>query len=616
MKRKKIKKVGVNKSVIGLVILIIILGIIFAYSSYYNYKNKVNDPLNSSNESNNISSYDPLDNFTNSTNITNNSQENNVTKDNFQENKEYPDYNYSKPERHTSGENCITCSSGGGGSSSQDNTDTQNNPVILNNSSSETNQSNNTVNNSDKNNSIFNDSINRTNNQTFSNNTTPENKNNSINNTQNQTNNTFNNSIINNTIEINKTIDNISNEPLIYQNNLVYLGAFRVPLGNPGANYTFDYASTGFAFNPSGNNGKGSLFINNHIYEQLTSEITIPELSKDINNLSIAEFLQNFSDITEGNRVKIGENRSSADTSGATIGGLILYQNKIIGSVFGNYDANNLAYFSHFTSSLNLSQKGDFKGMYRLGEINPGFVGGYMTEIPKDYQSKLGGDILTGQGALSIISRTSLGPSAFAFNASDLGTKNPVPIFPLLYYDINHATLGNYSSGAANANGFNMGMSINGVIFPPGTSSVLFFGRTGLGPQCYGCGCSNGTVGNPSCTPNNDCPDFCYDPVISSKGGHAYPYSYYVWAYDVNDLILVKDGLKNPWDIKPYSTFELNLSMNGKIPLGNDAIQGVSYDPVKKRLYVSQSYAEAYVPGVGEYDARPLIQVFEINVSV
>ena len=50
--------------------------------------------------------------------------------------------------------------------------------------------------------------------------------------------------------------------------------------------------------------------------------------------------------------------------------------------------------------------------------------------------------------------------------------------------------------------------------------------KQGTGTFCYGEGAT------------------CNDPTDSSKGNHAYPYQYQVWAYDANDLAAVKAGSK------------------------------------------------------------------------
>jgi hypothetical protein len=105
-------------------------------------------------------------------------------------------------------------------------------------------------------------------------------------------------------------------------------------------------------------------------------------------------------------------------------------------------------------------------------------------------------------------------------------------------------------------------------------------------------------------------PRWCNDPVISAKGNHAYPYKYWIWAYDAKDLVAVKNKQKDPWDVKPYATWPLDLSPD----TGSGDLQGVAYDPDSQRLYISQAGADGRLPGASQYDVAPLIQVFRINL--
>src|SRR3989344_3567658 len=390
---------------------------------------------------------------------------------------------------------------------------------------------------------------------------------------------------------------------LLQKSNLVYQGAFKVPKGTlPGATYGLNYVDRVFTYYPAHN----SLFINNHVYEQKTSEISIPQIinSNSLNNLATATLLQNPADITEGNLRNIAA--GGADYGETTMmGGLMVYNNKLIGTSYGYYDASRKVGLSHFTSGLTLSNTGDFKGMYKVGDLNPGFYGGYMTQIPPEWQSALGGPALTGQCCISIITRTSFGPAAFVFNPDDLGVKSPIPATPVVYYDDAHPTLGEWGGGEVNLY-YNKATKIKGIVFPAGSRSVLFFGTQGTGKPCYGAGTSDSNLaGQP--TPSGS--TYCYDPTDDSKGNHAYPYEYWVWAYDVNDLISVKNGQKNPWDIRPYAIWGYSL------PFGTSGaeIQGVAYDPTTQRLFISQS--NSWDGSTSMYSNAPVINVFKVNVD-
>jgi len=397
---------------------------------------------------------------------------------------------------------------------------------------------------------------------------------------------------------------------LLRKSDLKYLGAFRVPQGDYGSpTYSgFNYGGTALAYNPKRN----SLFLAGHAWYQLTAEISIPRIVKSarLDDLKTARVLQSFVDITEGRRSDIGKGGEPVDTSGEPLGGLMLWNGKLVGTVFGYYDAANVVELSHFTSGLDLSTTGDFEGMYKVGKVpavpNPAFVDGYMTEIPPEWKSQFGGPALTGNCCLSIISRTSLGPAASVFNPDDLGLKNPVPAKPVVGYPIGHPTLGKYGDQRGNVL-YNGSMAVHGMVFPQGSRSVLFFGRRGKSTFCYGEGVADPALHNTHCDPAYPEVLCCYDPVNGAKGGHAYPYVYMVLAYDALDLLSVKRGQKKTWEIKPYGVWELHF------PFANDNadILGATYDPATQRIYISEAGGDR--PGCCGY--LPLIHVYRVNTD-
>jgi|GEM_PF-1557664 len=399
------------------------------------------------------------------------------------------------------------------------------------------------------------------------------------------------------------------NNKLLQKIDLKYLGAFRVPQGEFGSpRYTgFNYGGTALAYNSKNN----SLFVVGHNHHQLVAEISIPEIvnSNNLDDLKTASVLQPFTDITEGNMSRLGEGGVEINTSGTPLGGLMVWDEKLIGTAFGYYDAGKNVKLSHFTSSLNLAASGDFSGMYKVQNLNysllnPAFVDGYMTPIPKAWQTEFGGPALTGNCCLSIISRTSFGPAVSVFDPDDLGLESPVLATPLVGYPSGHTTLGTY--GDQNPDSlYNGSMEIKGVVFPSNSRSVLFFGRRGVGDFCYGFGVSDPALHKTQCSTEYPTVDCCYDLASSSKGGHSYPYKYQVFAYDALDLLSVKAGEKQPWDIMPYGVWELELPFTTE----SASISGVAYDPVTQRIYVSQYGADR--PGC--CGRLPVIHVFEVQ---
>jgi hypothetical protein len=384
---------------------------------------------------------------------------------------------------------------------------------------------------------------------------------------------------------------NVADAIKLGPSNLQYLGAFRLPHGvPPGCAYGFDYALTGLAFNPQHH----SLFINNHVYEQKTAEVTIPTPTLDLSQLPVASYLQHPVDICEGTRQNLLAG-GAPYWDACQIGDLLCYGDKIIATSYIFYDGGHQAVLSHCYSNRLVSEHGDLRGFFDVGQIGAGFVAGWMCHVPPEWQAAIGGPALTGQGCLSIISRTSYGPSAFVFDPQHLpNAGGTVAATPLVYYDQAHPTLGMWEQQDHVNDVFNMATKINGLVFPTGSRTVLFFGRQGLGIPCYGDVVAYG--------------GHCEDPADYNKGCHAYPYKVWVWAYDANDLVAVKDGQRQPWDVVPYQVWGLDLPTETP----KNEVQGVAYDPATQRIYLSQTDAAYLAPGQNPYDKSPIIHTFQL----
>lgn len=350
--------------------------------------------------------------------------------------------------------------------------------------------------------------------------------------------------------------------PRIHAGDLVRLGSFKLPTGiraGGQANAGFEYGGSAMTYNPANN----SLYVGGHAWDNFGGEVSIPAIG------GTATLLQPLTDAFEGKARAIGDGTWN-------VGGQLVYKGKLHMTAFIYYDASAAQTVSHFSRPLNLSTRGQVAGPVRAGALGAGFYSGYMGSIPAEWQATLGGPALTGNCCLSILSRTSYGPAVFSFDPEHAGTATP-----LVYYTQDHQTIGTYGATGSHPV-FNGTTRITGVVFPQGTSSVLFFGSTGFGNYCYGEGAECGEPG-------------------SSKGEHAPPYRAYVWAYDAYDLAAVKAGKKRPWDVTPYATWALTGLGNVS---GEFATGGAAYDPVSGRVYLSQRF------GDGE---RPLIHVFTMS---
>ena len=368
--------------------------------------------------------------------------------------------------------------------------------------------------------------------------------------------------------------------PLVQQADLVTLGGFRVPNDTVGGD--FSYGGVAAAFQPAG----PSLFLASG--DNKVAEISIPaELHSELTMMPRAVMIQGFVDILSAHKTEVGPNPADV------LGGLLVHNGLLAGSAFIYYDANDTQERSHFSHSLILTNRASFRGFSQLGQSRkPGFVAGPMTPIPIEWQAKLGGNALTGQCCLSIISRTSYGPSAFAIDAAQIGLLT-VPATGLLYYPSDHPTLGPWNGSNPTYGGTTQ---IGGMVIVPGTRTLLYFGSNGVGAFCYG----DGSTLNPPP------PGECYDPMASGKGQHAYPYNYQVWAYDLNDLAAVKAKRKQPWDVKPYGVWRLDLPSAPPVRIASVAI-----DPATKTIYAVQFRGEG--PPGGQ--ALPVVWALRANVA-
>ena len=366
-----------------------------------------------------------------------------------------------------------------------------------------------------------------------------------------------------------------SSAPLLHKQDLVYEGAFRVP-GGGSESSTFGYGGTAIGYNPNNN----SLFLTGHKNYQLSAEISIPAIvnSQNIGSLNTASILQSLRDATEGRRGQI----NPGDSNDQRIGGHLVFGGKLYIAAFSYYDASGTQSRSHFVRPLNLSTTGQVQGPVAVGS-NVHYTSAYMGLIPPEWQAALGGPALTGNCCRSIISNQSHGPSVWVFDPADVGSSSTAPATPLVYYTSSNPL----GPGETTQNPlFNLTTRVGGVIFPQGSRSVLFFGQHGIGPYCYGDGSA------------------CGDPADDSKGTHAYPYVYQVWAYDANELLQVKNGSRQPWQVQPYDvwTFNVPFETNGEHDQG-----GATYDPSTGRIFFAQS----------KYGSEnlPLIHVFRVNVG-
>ena len=117
-----------------------------------------------------------------------------------------------------------------------------------------------------------------------------------------------------------------------------------------------------------------------------------------------------------------------------------------------------------------------------------GHTSGWISALPADWQAPLGATHITGQSSgIPIISRTSVGPSAFGFDPTKLAhgadTQNPIPSVKLLDFTLGdplHGDLDNSEGG--NDLWTHLSRVVYGFVVP-GSRSYVTVGHSGGTPK-------------------------------------------------------------------------------------------------------------------------------------
>ncbi len=381
--------------------------------------------------------------------------------------------------------------------------------------------------------------------------------------------------------------DGLEKLPVLQFKDIEYIGAFRAPELPYTGNVcdTLTYAGRGLAFDPTGNSGAGSLFLTGHANcGARVAEISIPEAinAASIETLKRATLLQNrpspLPDALEGQLA------SSGISGGATttVNGLLIDGGLLVISAGNDYTHSQPV--SHWKRPKDLSINGQVSRPVAVrGDksfTDPRGTAGYMCNVPRGLQEALGAPALTGWVADSIVTATSDGPAAFAFDPAALGKSGSQTVQTLLFYPDGHS-LEPSIAGKSNKT-WNWTSTARGCAVPDGTRTVLFLGSHGTGPFLYGVGGPNGRTTDQPHQP-------IYDPADTSTGEHAWPYRYQVWAYDALDLARVRRGTLAPHAVKPYGVWQFSLPLERRDDRHH--VGGVAYDPAARKLYFIQQSA-------------------------
>ena len=378
------------------------------------------------------------------------------------------------------------------------------------------------------------------------------------------------------------------------ETDIEYIGAFRLPYGTTGGQYSWEYGLEAMTYYPKGDeNGSddgfpGSIFATNHTYEKYVSEISIPVpvKSKNLNDLNRAGTLQNFHDINQGTHnspnpeMEIAylpkQNSQSSD--------------KLYISWNDWYNVSDSDVDRYGWCELNLSSP-NTQGPWNLGngEVNIGTVGEYLFEIPKSWADSYtpGKLLIAGKyregGCSGGGVRYGGGPGIHAFGPWNQG--NP----PTPETAIEQITLLSYAGG-------HVWQSSNGDlckvrdkweggawITAGDKSAVVLTGVKGLGDDFYG-----------------ESPNGCGYKGYHNLGG----YKPYMLFYNPDDFADVAQGKIQPYEPQPYATLDCGEYAFNPYSLCRAGYSSASYDREHQLLYV----AEPFVDG-----SSAVIHVFKIK---
>ena len=386
--------------------------------------------------------------------------------------------------------------------------------------------------------------------------------------------------------------------PLMTIQNLEYKGGFRVPGGTFGES-DFSYTEGKITLGENGN----SIFMVGHAHQQAIAEISIPTI---INSTNIADFqyasiVQNFSRIL--NRAETG-NPQQIDR----ISGMEYYKGKLVVNGFEYYDGDGNA--THTTlvvdEASNLSNS-SISGFY--GYDAKAMAAGWISSLDSSWHTLLGGTHITGNSSgQPIITRLSVGPSAYSFNLEqdliNTSSGSTVPTTRLSSFtlddpmgDVNNLNSSYLENSSRNNK---MWTHISNAVYGfvvPGTRTYATFGSSG--------GHDTGVGYKITQDDGSLCAGYCPRERSDTQN--------YYWLFDLNDLIKVKTGVMNAKDIAPYEYGELSIPNQpyGFVTMA-EGVLGGAFDSDTNTLYLSVYGADNLQSAYAKY---PIIVAYQLSID-
>jgi hypothetical protein len=350
--------------------------------------------------------------------------------------------------------------------------------------------------------------------------------------------------------------------PLVQESDISYLGFFNLPqfAGGTGDAFTMHYGGGGLGIGPD-----NTIYVAGHLHHGKLARFNIPDIGDTatvVTNLTTVP--GSFSDVQN------------------TIGGSLVWNDRLIVSKFGNYENPGEFNNSHTSCALNLTgfttpQKTSFQRM----------AAGFMGVIPPAHRDRFGGPCFMGSGPRSIDNNEcSLGPAFFVFDPEQVDGSGDLDAENLCSYPLAQAQRIQSGANFYETNG------VGGAGWIPGTRTILFAGHIGAGSPDY----MQPITGDPCRNGNSGFTD--------------YPYRLAFWPYDALDFLAVKEDADPVWTPLPYGggTYRSWTPPGYGSPaacfgIGSFNTSTACFDPDTNRLYMCEEFGEQPRVHVWEIDA-------------
>lgn len=426
---------------------------------------------------------------------------------------------------------------------------------------------------------------------------------------------------------------------LIQPEDLVYQGAFRLP-GGETPPQTFAYGGNAMSFNPDNN----TLFVSGHdriAYGGLpdgnqVAEVGIPApvISPNLEDLPIAEFVQDFHDVTAGYFTNLEEIPKMG----------LQYLNRpetgpLLHLAWGQHlqpqDEPSHAWISADLAAPNL------QGVWFIGDQNLYSTNGYLFDIPTDWADAYTGGRYLATGRMRDGGQGGMGPTLFAYtpwnedgSAPSSGTRlEEVPL--LLYENVyNTPDITRAMDGYQHPDEWEGGAWMT---TPSGKTALLFAGTKSTGTKYwYGYIHPDGPehacvdpshvdefticrLADGSPCPAEDLTGCCDEEegtCVTYRGWWSTRWDAQLIFYNPADLARVAAGEIESWQPQPYAVLDIDEQLYldppewDQVTLGwgdqrRNRVGAAAYDRQEGLLYVLELYADGGKPVVHVWQVQP-----------